>query len=76
MGAKAIPGLMPRPRIVNRDPGCRGKAGAQHPGGSGTEGALLCAQQAHDLPLGDSDAQTVKLGGQARDGNLSLAVLV
>ena len=75
MGAKAVLGLVPCARVVHRDPGRRAKACAQHLAGFGEKGALLAAEQPHDLPFGDVDAQVLQLGEQARDGSLSLVVL-
>lgn len=63
MGAKAVLGLMPCPSIVNGQPGCRGKACAQHP-----RELRRAAEQPHDLPLGDIDAQILQLDEQARGG--------
>ena len=57
MGAKAVPAFVPRARIVNRDPGRGGEACAQHLLGFGKKDILLVAEQAHDLPFGDIDAQ-------------------
>jgi len=75
MGTKAVLGLVPRSRIVNRDPGRGVKARAQHLLGFAEKGVLLGAEQAHDLPLGDIDAQIVKLAEQAWNSNLPLVVL-
>ena len=75
MGAKAVLGLVPCASVIDRDPGRRAKACAQHLRGFGEEGVLRAAEQPHDLPLGDIDAQILQLGEQARDGNLSLVVL-
>ena len=75
MSAKAVLGLMPGARIVNGKPGSRSKPFAQHLDVFLEESVLLAAQQPHDLPLGDIDAQTGKLRGQARDSDLPLVVL-
>jgi hypothetical protein len=75
MGAKAVLGLMPGARIVNGKPGRRSQPFAQHLDIFLEESVLLAAQQPHDLPLGDIDAQICKLGGQAWDGDLALVVL-
>ena len=75
MGAKAVLGLMPGTRIVDRNPARRAKPRAQHLPGFGEEGVLLAAEQPHDLPLGDIDAQVLQQGKQARDGHLPLVVL-
>ena len=66
---------MPCASVIDRDPGRRAKACAQHLAGFGEKGVLLAAEQPHDLPFGDIDAQVLQLGEQARDGNLSLMVL-
>ena len=60
VGAKAVPGLMPRTCIVGRNPKGRGKARAQHLLGFGKKGVLLGAEQPHDLPLGDIHAQVLQ----------------
>ena len=51
---------MPRTCIVDRNPKGRGKARAQHLLGFGKKGVLLAAEQPHDLPLGDVDAQVLQ----------------
>ena len=75
MRAKAVPGLMPGARIVNGKPGRRRKPRAQHLDVFLEESILLAAQKPHDLPLGNRDAQTGQLRGQARDRDLPLVVL-
>ena len=75
MSAKAVLGLMPGARIVNGQPGRRKKPCAQHLDVFFEESVLLAAQEPHDLPLGDVDAQTGQLRSQARDRDLPLVVL-
>ena len=53
----------------------RRKPCAQHLDVFLEKSVLLAAQEPHDLPLGDGDAQTGQFRGQARDRDLPLVVL-
>ena len=54
--ADAVGAAMARAGVVHRDPGRRLQPGAQNLAGLRQEAVLLVGQQAHDLPLGDADA--------------------
>ena len=75
LGADAVPALMARPGVVDADPGGAGQAGPQHVAGLGQERLLAGDQQAHDLSLGDRDAERAQQFHKARHGDLTLMVL-
>ena len=58
--AEAVRRLVARAGVVDRDPGRRLKAGAQHVARLVEEAVLAADQQPHDLPLGDLDADGVQ----------------
>ena len=61
--------------IVNGQPGRRSKSRAQHFNVFFDESVLSAAQQPHDLPLGNLDAQIGQLRGKPRDRDLTLMIL-
>jgi hypothetical protein len=52
---------MTRAGVVHCDPGCRPQPGAQNVAGLRQEVVLFVDQQAHDLPLGNADADRLQL---------------
>src|SRR4051812_21513891 len=73
--AEAVLQLVPGAGVIDADPGRRFQSRPQHSAGFVEEGALARVQQAHDLALGDRDAERPELGNQARHGDLALMVL-
>ena len=66
---------MARAGVVDRDPGRRCQAGAQHVTRLADEAVLAADQQSHDLSLGDLDADRREQGDQPWDGDLTLVIL-
>ena len=64
--ANAIPGLMPRAGIVNRDPLRRSQSGVQNLPVPGEERVLLLGERPLYLPFGDRYPDRAQLGCQTR----------
>ena len=66
---------MARTGVVDGDPVGRFQAGTQHLAGLRQKVVLPVDQQAHELTLGDADADRLKLRDQALDRHLTLVIL-
>jgi len=75
LGAHAVAGFVASAGVVHRDPGRARKPGAEHIAGLVEESVLAGDQQAHDLPLGDDDAERPQQRQQPRHRDLPLMVL-
>ena len=64
LGADAVPALVAGAGVVDADPGRGLQPGPQHVARLVKEGLLVVDQQAHDLPLGDRDADRPQLRHQ------------
>jgi hypothetical protein len=73
--ADTVGALVAGAGVVHRDPGGGLQPGAQHIAGFGEEAIMVGDQQAHDLSLGDADADRLQLRHQPRHGDLALIVL-
>ena len=73
--ADRVAPLVARPGIIDADPGCVRKSGAQDIARFLDEGLVIGDQQARQLPLGDFDPDREQLREQAGRGDLSLMVL-
>lgn len=65
---------IPRPGVVDRDPGGALQAGPQHLAALGQEVRLAVDQQTQHLPLGDADADRPQLRRQPLHRDLTLVV--
>src|SRR5271169_1513354 len=74
LGAVPVLALVPRPGVVDRDPGGVGQAGAQHVAGFIQKTLLARDQQANDLPLGDEDPEPSQHLDQPPRRDLSLMI--
>jgi hypothetical protein len=73
--AHRVAPLVARPGVIDADPGCVRKSGAQDIARLLEEGLMAGDQQAHELPLGDFDPDREQLGEQAGRGDLPLMIL-
>jgi len=75
LSAKAVRSLVARPGIVDCDPGGAGEPGAQHIARLVEEAILTGDQQAHELSLGNQDAERMQQRQQPRHRDLPLMIL-
>ena len=66
LGAEAVRSLVARAGIVDCDPGGAGEPGAQHIARLVEEAILAGDQQAHELSLGNQDAERMQQRQQPR----------
>src|SRR5215207_4116221 len=75
LGADLVCAPVTGASVIHADPGRTGQAGAQHGAGLINKPVLPSDQEAHELALGDPQAETGELFEQPRDGDLALVVL-
>ena len=75
LGADLVCALVAGAGVIPTDPGRTGQAGAQHGASLIDKLVLPSDQEAHELALGDPQAETGELFEQPRDGDLALVVL-
>ena len=73
--AEAVAGFVARTSVVHRNPGGARQAFAEHVASLVEEAVLPLDQQAHDLALGDQNAECLQQRYQSRCRHLPLMVL-